>query len=83
MSYLGGAEPACADVSCPEHLFVSQDAAVGVLLVVQELLEGAESVLGAWGAGNLLQKPADLILIVFNLEKWRTRTEKDGDRGRK
>lgn len=68
-SYLGGAGPACADVTGPEHLLVAQDAAAGVLLVVQELLEGGESVLGARGAGKLLQQPADLIGIIFHLER--------------
>lgn len=68
-SYLGGAGPACADVTGPEHLLVAQDTAAGVLLVVQELLEGAESVLGVGGAGDLFQQPADLIRIVFHLEK--------------
>lgn len=68
-SYLGGAGSACADVASPKHLLVAQDTAAGVLLVVQELLEGVESVLGVGGARNLLQQPADLIWIVFHLEK--------------
>lgn len=68
-SYLGGDGPACADVTSSKHLFVAQDAPAGVLLVVQELLERGESVLGVRGAGNLLQQPADLIRIVFHLEK--------------
>lgn len=68
-SYLGGAGPACADVTGPEHLLVAQDTTAGVLLAVQELLEVAESVLGVGGAGDLLQQPADLVRIVFHLEK--------------
>lgn len=83
-SHLGGAEPACADVTSPEHLLVAQDTAAGVLLVVQELLEGAESALGLRGAGNLLQQPADLVWIVFHLEmeEEEDMTGRDGDRGR-
>lgn len=53
-SYLGGAGPACADVTSPEHLLIAQDATVGVLLVVQELLEGVETVLGVRRARDLL-----------------------------
>lgn len=45
-SHLGGTGPSCADVTSPEHLLVAEDAAAGVLLIVQELLEGAESSLG-------------------------------------
>lgn len=70
-SYLGGAGPAGADVTGPEHLLIAQDTTVGVLLVVQELLEGAESVLAVRGALNLLQKPDDLVWIVFHLGKGR------------
>lgn len=84
-SHLGGAGPACADVTSPEHLLVAQDTAAGVLLVVQELLEGAESALGLRGAGNLLQQPADLVWIVFHLEteeEEEDMTGRDGDRGR-
>lgn len=66
-SYLGGTGSPCANVTSPEHLLVAQDAATGVLLVVQELLEGAKSIL-VGGAGNLLQQPAYLIRIVFHLE---------------
>lgn len=66
-SYLGGAGPARADVTSPENLLVAQDATAGVLLVVQELLEGGESVLGVGGAGDLLQEPADLVGIFFHL----------------
>lgn len=69
LSYLGGGGPACADVTSPKHLLIAQDTAVGVLLVVQELLEGAETVLGVRGARNLLQQPADLIGIVLHLEE--------------
>lgn len=43
--YLGGAGPTRADVASSEHLLVAQDPAVGVLLVVQELLERGESTL--------------------------------------
>lgn len=46
-AYLGGTGPARADVPGAEHLLVAQDASAGVLLVVQELLKGAEPVLRA------------------------------------
>lgn len=45
-TYLGGAWPARADVTRSEHLLVAQDPTVGVLLVVQELLESAKSIFG-------------------------------------
>lgn len=77
--YLGGAGPACADVTSPKHLLIPQDATARVLLVVQELLEGAESILGVRGAGNLLQQPADLIWIVFHLSRQTDGT--GGDKG--
>lgn len=68
-SYLCGTGPTSAHVTCPEHLLIAQDPTVGVLLVVQELLEGVKSILGVGGAGNLLQEPADLIWVVLHLEK--------------
>lgn len=43
--HLGGAGSSCADVTSPEHLLVAQDTTAGILLIIQELLEGAESVL--------------------------------------
>lgn len=67
--YLGGARPACADVTGPKDLLVAQNATAGVLLVVQELLKGAESMLDVRGARNFLQKPADLVWVVFHLEQ--------------
>lgn len=76
-SNLGGAGPPCADVTGPEHLLVAQDAPAGVLLVVKELLEGRESILGARRSGNLLQHPADLIRIVFHLRKGTDRRDED------
>lgn len=83
-SYLGGAGPACTDVASPEHLLVAQDTTAGVLLVVQELLEGTESVLGLQGAGNLLQQPADLVWILLHLEKEKEKdiAKEDGNRER-
>lgn len=53
-AYLGGARPSCADVTSPKHLLIAQDATFGVLLVVQELLEGFESILAVRGASDLL-----------------------------
>lgn len=83
-SYLGGAGPTCADVASPEHLLVAQDTTAGVLLVVQELLEGIESVLGVREAGNLLQQPTDLVWILLHLEKEEEKdmTKEDGNRER-
>lgn len=45
-TYLGGAGSTCADITSTKHLFIAQDASSGVLLVVQELLECAETSLG-------------------------------------
>lgn len=83
-SYLGGAGPTCADVASPKHLLVAQDTTAGVLLVVQELLEGVESILGVQGAGHLLHQPADLVWIPLHLEKEEEKdmTREDGDRER-
>lgn len=66
-SHLRSDWSACADETSSKHFLVAQDAKPGVLLVVQELLEGAESILGAGGARSLLQQPADLIRIVLHL----------------
>lgn len=53
-SYLGGAGSPCADVTSPKHLLIAQDATSGVLLVIQELLEGFESILAVQGVRGLL-----------------------------
>lgn len=67
--YLGGAGSTRADIAGAKHLLIAQDPTVGVLLVVQKLLECGELVVGVQGALNLLQEPTDLVWIVFHLEK--------------
>lgn len=45
MSHLRGAGATRADVAGPKNPLVAQDASLGVLLVVQELLECVETIL--------------------------------------
>ena len=57
-----------ADVALPEDLLIAQDAVEGVLLVVQELLEGREALVGVSILSQLLPQPAVLVRVVLKLQ---------------
>lgn len=72
-SYLGGACSTSTDITRAEHLLISQNSFVCILLAIQELLEGAKAslVLLDQVSTNFLHQPTYLILILLHLTEKR------------
>lgn len=67
--YLGGVGSTGTDVTRAKHLLISQNSPACILLVIQELLKGAEAslVLLDHVSTNFLHQPTHLILVLLHL----------------
>ena len=62
----------------PIDAFIAQDAVAGVLLVVEELLEGLVALVGRVGTRRLRHQPAELVPVCLILKQWEGSVSKNG-----